>query len=236
MSSNEQKSAGVSESSCSLMWEEVHTDHIVKDEWIDFRRSSYRLPDGSVSEPYYSFSRRDYVVIVASDEEGKYLCLRQFRHGIREVTTEFPAGGIERTDGKEYGDSREMYAEDPLVTAKRELLEETGYESDQWTHLITVPSNATVSDNYAHVYLARNCRLVSEQELDETEFLGVVRLSASELEKLIAEGRFQQSVHIMAWLFAQRMETKYDTPQGVSKSRIYSESDCREEKKHGSGD
>ena len=40
--------------------------------------------------------------------------------------------------------------EDALICAKRELEEETGYVSDKWTHLITIPSNATVADNYAH--------------------------------------------------------------------------------------
>ena len=54
----------------NLEWEEISTEHIVQDEWIDFRRSAYRFPDGSVFEPYYSYSRRDYVVIAASDEEG----------------------------------------------------------------------------------------------------------------------------------------------------------------------
>ena len=86
-----------------LAWEEISTEHIIQDEWIDFRRSAYRFPDGSVFEPYYSYSRKDYVVIVASDTEGNYLCVRQYRQGIEEVTTEFPAGGIERADGKEYG-------------------------------------------------------------------------------------------------------------------------------------
>ena len=71
----------------SLAWEEIKTEHIVQDQWIDFRRSAYRFPDGSVFEPFYTYSRRDYVVVVASDEEGNYLCVRQFRQGIRQVTT-----------------------------------------------------------------------------------------------------------------------------------------------------
>lgn len=69
----------------NLMWEEVSTEHIVQDEWIDFRKSAYRFPDRSVFEPFYSYSRRDYVVIAASDEDGNYLCVRQFRQGIQEV-------------------------------------------------------------------------------------------------------------------------------------------------------
>ena len=84
-----------------LAWEEISVEHIVQDQWIDFRKSAYRYPDGRVFEPFYSYSRKDYVVIVASDVDGQYLCVRQCRQGIKEVITEFPAGGVERTDGKE---------------------------------------------------------------------------------------------------------------------------------------
>lgn len=189
----------------NLLWEEIRIEHIVQDEWIDFRRSAYRFPDGSVFEPFYSYSRRDYVVIVASDEEGSYLCVRQFRQGIKEVTTEFPAGGIERTDGREYGAGRDpVMAEDALDAAKRELLEETGYVSDDWRYLLTVPSNATIADNYAHVFAAANCRRTGGQSLDETEFLNVRKYSAAQIEEMIDKGEFQQAVHIMAWLLAQR--------------------------------
>ena len=136
-----------------LEWEEIKRETLIHDEWIDLRKSAYRFPDGTVFEPFYSYSRRDYVVIVATDEDGNYICVRQFRQGIKEVTTEFPAGGIERKDGKEY-------TEDILEAAKRELLEETGYVSDEWEHLLTIPSNATISDNYAYIYAAKNLSIV----------------------------------------------------------------------------
>ena len=187
-----------------LAWEEVCTEHIIQDEWIDFRRSAWRFPDGTMFEPYYSYSRRDYVVIVASDTGGNYLCVRQFRQGIKEVTTEFPAGGIERKDGREYGGNQDVAAEDALAAAKRELLEETGYESDEWRHLLTVPSNATIADNYAYLFMAENCRRTGGQSLDETEFLNMTKLPAKEIERLIAEGKFQQAVHVAAWLLARR--------------------------------
>ncbi|MCM1101100.1 MAG: NUDIX hydrolase [Acetatifactor muris] len=189
----------------NLAWEEVSTEHIVQDEWIDFRRSAYRFPDGTVFEPYYSYSRRDYVVIVASDEDGNYLCVRQYRQGIGEVTTEFPAGGIERTDGREYGAGGDISsAENALEAAKRELLEETGYVSDEWRFWLTIPSNATIADNYAHIFEAKNCRRHGEQHLDETEFLHVRKHSADEIEDMIHKGNFQQAVHVMAWLLTKR--------------------------------
>lgn len=187
-----------------LEWEEIKTEHLIKNKWIDFRSSRYRFPDGSEFEPYYSYSRRDYVVIVPFDEDGNLICVRQYRHGLREVTTEFPAGGIERTDGKEYGGDKDINAEDALDAARRELREETGYESSEWTHLLTVPSNATISDNYGHLYVARNCRKVSGQDLDDTEYVEVVKHSKDDIEKLIREGKFQQAVHIAAWLLAVR--------------------------------
>ncbi len=217
----------------NLTWEEVSTEHIIRDEWIDFRRSAYRLPDGNVFEPFYSYSRRDYVIIVASDCDGNYLCVRQFRQGVKEVTTEFPAGGLERSDGREYGagglersDRRECNTgaggifreaaisgtvtsengtyEDAFAAAKRELLEETGYLSSEWTHLLTIPSDATISDNFAHVYMAKNCRMAARQHLDETEFLNVELHTPQEIEEMIRTGRFQQAVHVMAWLLARQ--------------------------------
>lgn len=199
------QAAATGEDQENLVWQEVRTEHIVQDQWIDFRRTAYRLPDGKVYEPFYNYSRRDYVVIVASDEKGDYLCARQFRQGIKKVTTEFPAGGVERTDGREYGSGSDKAAtEDVLQAAKRELLEETGYVSDHWSYLFSVPSNATIADNYAHIFKAENCKRSGEQKLDETEFLNVRKYSAAELEELIHQGKFQQAVHIMAWLLAQR--------------------------------
>ncbi len=191
-----------------LAWEEVSRETIVRDEWIDLRRQAFRFPDGSIFEPYYTYSRRDYVVIVATDEEGNYLCVRQYRQGIREVTTEFPAGGIERKDGREYGSARDgSVAEGALEAARRELREETGYVSDHWTYLMTVPSNATMADNYAHLFLAEGCRKVTGQELDAMEFLHVEVHSPQELEELVNTGKFQQAVHILAWLLAGRKHT-----------------------------
>ena len=183
-----------------LAWEPVSVEHIVRDEWIDFRKVRYRYPDGREFGPFYQYSRKSYSVIVPVLPDGRFLCVRQFRQGIGETTTEFPAGGIE-ADGSEYG---QVTREEALAAAKRELKEETGYESDEWTHLITIPSNATIADNYAHVFLARNCRKVSGLHLDVTEDLEPVIVTKEEIETMISEGRFQQMGHVMAYLLAVR--------------------------------
>lgn len=190
----------------ALKWKAVSTEHIVQDKWIDFRKVAYELPDGTVFSPYYNYSRRSYVVIVASDVEGNFLCVRQYRHGIGEVTTEFVAGGIECESGREYLTKQDTIAsrENALDAAKRELEEETGYTSDEWEHLITIPSAATIADNYAFIYRAKNCRRTHEQHTDSTEFLRMEKLSADEIDGLIAAGKFQQAMHVMAWLLAKK--------------------------------
>ena len=189
----------------SLEWTEVSCEHLVTDEWIDFRRSAYRFPDGSMFEPFYSYSRKDYTVIVPVDEKGRLICVRQFRQGIERITVEFPAGGIERMDGKEYraGEVKPGDAEDTLEAAKRELREETGYVSADWEKLIKIPSNATIADNYAHVFLAKNCRRQGGQDLDDTEFLEAELYEEAEIEAMIKDGSFAQAVHVMAWYMAK---------------------------------
>lgn len=195
----------IKEKSTSLEWTEVSCEHVITDEWIDFRRSAYRFPDGSVFEPFYSYSRKDYTVIVPVDEKGRLICVRQYRQGIERVTVEFPAGGIERRDGKEYraGAVKAEDAEDALEAAKRELLEETGYVSGDWEMLIRIPSNATMADNYANVFLARGCRRRGGQDLDDTEFLEAGLYEEAQIEAMIKDGSFAQAVHVMAWLMAK---------------------------------
>ena len=190
-----------SEKKDPLEWEEIETEHIVSDEWIDIRKSSYRFPDGSVFEPFYSYSRRDYVVIVARDTDGDYICVRQFRQGIKKVTTEFPAGGVEKGENEDY-----------LQTAKRELREETGYESDNWRFMISLPSNATIADNYAHLFVADKCRKVTGQDLDDTEFLNVVKVSKDEIDEMIKNGLFPQAMHVLALKLSE--DGRYAPPPG----------------------
>lgn len=180
----------------NLVWEEVNCEHIVQDEWIDFRKSTYKMPDGKISGPYYSYSKRNYVIIVATTEDDHYICVRQFRHGIKQITTEFCAGCIECVNG---------VCEDALSAAKRELLEETGYGSDDWSHLLTVPSHATLADNYMSIFVAKNCQKInSQQNLDDNEFIHVYLYTRNELEELIKNGEFSQAAHILALLMADK--------------------------------
>lgn len=189
-----------------LYWELINEEHIIQDAWIDFRRNEYKLPDGQTITPVYNYSKHSFSLVVATDRSGNFICVRQYRHGIDEITTEFPAGGIEYA-------KEEDAASEPCITkeniiasedeafeaAKRELREETGYTSDNWAHLLTIPANATISNSNVHIYCATNCTLSASQELDDTEFLNVVLLNETELLSAINGGDFKQALHVLAY-------------------------------------
>ena len=173
-----------------LKWKLIKQEDVVNDEWLSLRREKYRMPDGSEFEPYYSYTRRNYVVIVSVDEDGNYILVRQFRQGVKKVTTEFPAGGIEKD-------------EDPKEAAKRELLEETGYVADEMKFLLKAASNATMADNYAYLFKATGCKKVKGQDLDDTEFLNIETKTKDELIGLIKNESFEQAMHMLAFYLSE---------------------------------
>lgn len=189
-----------------LYWELINEEHIIQDAWIDFRRNEYKLPDGQTITPVYNYSKHSFSLVVATDRSGNFICVRQYRHGIDEITTEFPAGGIEYAKKEDAANAPCITKENIIATedeafeaAKRELREETGYTSDNWTHLLTIPANATISNSNVHIYCATDCTLSASQELDETEFLNVVLLNETELLSAINGGDFKQALHVLAY-------------------------------------
>ncbi len=191
----------------NLRWKLVKEEHLKQDKWIDFRQNIYELPDGTDIGPVYNFSKHSFSVVVATDEEGRYICVRQYRHGIDEITTEFPAGGIEYKETEDHPyitkDNTMATEEEAFEAAKRELAEETGYASDNWRHLLTLPANATLSSSYVHIYAASDCRKVTTQHLDDSEFLNVVLLTEDELKERIFGGDFKQAHHVLAWYLSK---------------------------------
>ena len=131
------------------------------------------------------------VCVLPVTDNNEVLLVKQLRYPFQTVTVEAPAGKLEK-------------GQNPLENGKRELLEETGFESNDWKFLLKIPSNATMADNYANIFMAKNCRKVSGQSLDETEYLNVHIYNRKEIDDMIKSGEFAQANHVLALLLADK--------------------------------
>lgn len=145
------------------MWTVKSTVRILDSEFVKVDKDEVILPRGREIPDFYKVTIKDCAAIVAITPDNHIILKKEYRYCYSEELIEVPAGVLE--DG-----------EDQLETAKRELLEETGYTSDQWTYLgKTVESSAKLT-NYMHIYLAENCKKVSEQKLDYGEDIEVIEV------------------------------------------------------------
>ena len=143
-------------------WKTAKSETLLDTEWVKVHKNSVYLPNGQEIDVFYTVTIRDAAAIVALDEAGNLILKNEYRYCYGRSLIEVPAGTFEEDEA------------DGLTVAKRELLEETGYVSDEWQYLgATVESSAKLT-NYMHIYFANHCRKVSEQHLDATEELDVL--------------------------------------------------------------
>lgn len=125
------------------------------------------LPDGRVIDDYYQLQMPDFSSVYAETADGRILLLRSYRHGARRVCLGFPGGGI-------------AAGEPPADGARRELLEETGYEADRWETLGSFIVNGNQRCCLAHFFKATGCRRVAEPHSGDLEDAELVLLTRDE--------------------------------------------------------
>ena len=103
-------------------WKTIKSESLVDSRWVKVRKDSVDLPNGQHIDDFYAISLNNAAAIVALDDAGNIVLKKEYRYCLDRDLIEVPAGGFER-------------GEDGLAVAKRELLEETGYVSDDWQYI-----------------------------------------------------------------------------------------------------
>ena len=143
--------------------------------WVEVYTDTVELPDGRVREHFHRLVLPDFAVAVALTPERRFVMVREYKHGADAICLNAPAGRLDD-------------AEEPLAGARRELLEETGYAADAWQPLGNFFIDGSTRGARAHLFLARDARIVAEPQLDDTEEIEVVLLDEAQVREALASG------------------------------------------------
>ena len=136
-------------------------------------------------------------VLHVPGRDDTFLMVRQYRHGVELITTEFPAGLSEP-------------GEDPLHAAVRELEEETGYRAGRMTPLGRVSPNPAFMNNWCSTFLAEDLAPTGGLSLDETEELDVLEIPVSAVRDRIGTGELINALTMVALMLYERRQAAGD--------------------------
>jgi len=140
---------------------------------VHLYKDSVLLPDGNKAVREV-IRHQGAVCIVAVDNEKNLFLVRQYRYPFADVITEIPAGKLDK-------------GETPLDCAKRELKEETGITANNYEYLGKLYTSPAFLDEVIHMYLATDLSF-AEQNLDEDEFVEVVKMNIEDFTREIVKG------------------------------------------------
>jgi 8-oxo-dGTP pyrophosphatase MutT (NUDIX family) len=169
-------------------WKVLSYQQVINTPYLKVRREQVEVPGGPIIDDYYIIENRGWVGVVPFTEDGRFLLNLQYKHGIGLEVLEFPAGAV---------DPHEV---DPLETAHRELMEETGYSfSDERVEFLAhMYANPTGARTEIWWYLARDVRKTGIPKDDPLEVIENQLVTPAELLNLIHSGRFAVQGQISA--------------------------------------
>jgi ADP-ribose pyrophosphatase len=143
--------------------------------WLEVIQEKVELPSGRILDDYYRIVLPDFAMIVPVTAEGQVLMVRGYKHGLGRINLSPPAGLIEP-------------GETPLDAARRELLEETGYSSDDWEALGRFVVDGNRQCGTLHLFVARNVQRLDCPVSDEMEELHLEWFSREQLIGALRQG------------------------------------------------
>jgi ADP-ribose pyrophosphatase len=157
-------------------------------QWLTVESHEVQLPDGHIIPNWSWVITPDYVNVVAIMEDGRFIAFRQSKYGVEGLALA-PVGG--------YIEPQET----PLEAAKRELLEETGCEAENWLDLGQYRVDGNRGAGMANLFLAQGARPIVTPHPDDLEEQEMVLLTRAEVEMALASGQFK----VLAWTTAMAL-------------------------------
>lgn len=168
----------------------VASEELVRGRLLHVVRDTVRLPDGGTATREY-VKHPGAVMVLPLLDDGRIVLERQYRHPLKQVIIEFPAGKLDA-------------GETTRACAGRELLEETGYTAREWAYACTLHPVVAYSDEFIEVWFARGLAL-QECSLDDEEFLEVITATPDEFFGWVRQGRVTDAKTLIAGLWLQNV-------------------------------
>lgn len=172
-----------------MKWKVIESKRLFSEPWFTVRKDICELPNGNKHSAYYILEYPDWATAFALTDDDQVIMVKQYRHGLGEMSMELPGGVIDK--GETAG-----------LAIARELREETGYEFEQIEEIGKVAPNPATSNNYMHMFIARGGKKVADQKLDDTEDVEVLICSIEEVKEMLRENRIVQSLHSTCIFYA----------------------------------
>ncbi len=172
-----------------MKWKVLASEYLHKEPWLTIRKDKCEMPDGQVFPSFYVQEYPEWVNAFALTKDNMVVMVKQYRHGIEEIGIELPGGAAEKGETAE-------------EAMRREIKEETGYIFGSYEYLGKICANPSTTNNFMHMFLAKDGEKVAEPQLDKLEDLEVVIYSIDEVKKLLKENKIMQSLHANCIFYA----------------------------------
>ena len=168
-------------------WRVTGSRVVHEDRWVRLRADDCVTPEGAVIAPFYVMDYPDWVHVVAFDAADNVLMIRQYRHGLGDLSIELPAGAMDPEEA------------DPLAAAARELLEETGCAGVLSLYGSLSPNPASHT-NRMHTVIARDVVRVAAPVDDPSERIESFWVPRAEALRLALSGEMAAAIQVASLL------------------------------------